>query len=254
VIEFVRLLLASTRSPFVTDIAPFAQRVGRFGLYNSLTQVLLKFTAPGVPDCYQGCDVWDFSLVDPDNRRPVDYGRRSALLNEILDTCDEPSPDHVRTLLDRLEDGRIKLYLTWRLLALRAAYVDLFQRGSYLPLATYGAGAEHLIAFARHHEHETFIVVAPRWFARLPHAGERPPLGAAVWGDTGVQAPPDSSSAFRNILTGEILTTGDGSESAVFDAASLFASFPVAALMPERIQAGNTDRRAGPRPSSRIEH
>src|SRR5690606_29956739 len=127
--------------PFLAELAPFARRLARYGLFNSLSQTLLKLTSPGVPDCYQGNEVWDFSLVDPDNRRPVDYGRRARLLAEVqaLAPSDAGSGSQVRKLLDTLDDGRAKLYLTWRLLQLRQSRPALFQEGEYLPLETVGA-------------------------------------------------------------------------------------------------------------------
>src|SRR5690606_1959926 len=120
VVRFVRLLLGAPDTAFISDLAPFAHRIASFGLYNSLTQTLLKLTAPGVPDCYQGCELWDFSLVDPDNRRPVDYARRATLLDQVSSQLadDAPNlPSCARSLLASMHDGRAKLFTTWRLLS-----------------------------------------------------------------------------------------------------------------------------------------
>jgi (1->4)-alpha-D-glucan 1-alpha-D-glucosylmutase len=179
----------------------------------------VKFTSPGVPDLYQGNEVMDLSLVDPDNRRPVDYARRAALLEELA-ALGDPRP-----LADTLHDGRAKLWVTWRLLELRRRLPELFRDGGYLPLAPSGARAEHVLAFARPHASGTLVVVAGRLYAKMLGAAGKLPLGAA-WADTAIALPP-GVAALENVLTGERLDAGGGA----LPLARACGRFPVAALL-----------------------
>lgn len=233
VVEFVRALLAAPeRNAFLADFLPFQRRIAWWGMLNSLSQTLLKLTVPGVPDIYQGSELWDFSLVDPDNRRPVDYSHRQLLLAG-LDTLKAPGEQErakrARALLDTLEDGRAKLHVIQRALALRTEHADVFLHGAYAPLATHGPRAEHLCAFARVHERSEVISLAPRWFSMLAPARE-PPLGAAPWADTGVEAPA-GAGAYVNALTGELVRPREREGRRLLVAAELLASFPVALLL-----------------------
>ncbi len=158
-----------------------------------------------MPDIYQGDDLWDFSLVDPDNRRPVDYARRLRLLTELARECgDRPAARWVRGLTENLSDGRAKLYLIWRTLQFRKAHDPLFRNGEYVPLQVTGEHASKVCAYARREGQALAIVVAPRLYLRL--LGERadPPLGADVWGNTCIELPRgfDSSARLRNVLGG----------------------------------------------------
>jgi len=172
---FVRALLGRLApNPFLDDLRAQAELLAWYGALNSLTLAALKYASPGVPDLYQGTELMDLSLVDPDNRRPVDYARRAALL-EALAEMDDP-----RALLDTLHDGRAKLWVVWRLLALRRAKPALFRDGGYVPLAVEGVQAAHALAFARTHASGTLVVVAGRLFAKmLGGAAGRLPLGEA---------------------------------------------------------------------------
>jgi len=217
---FVRGLLGRLApNPFLEDLRAQAEPIAWFGALNSLTLALVKLASPGVPDLYQGTEVMDLSLVDPDNRRPVDYARRAALL-EALAALGDPRP-----LLETLHDGRAKLWVTWRLLELRRKLPELFRDGGYLPLAPAGARAEHVLAFARPHASGTLVVVAGRLYAKMLGAAGKLPLGAA-WEDTLVALPP-GVAALENVLTGERLETGDGQ----LPLARACARFPVAALL-----------------------
>lgn len=180
--DFVaRVLEPSAKNKFVPTFLPFAEEIARLGAINALSQVALKLTAPGVPDIYQGSEIWNFSLVDPDNRRPVDYGERRRL----LDTLEGIAPEE---LLREWPDGRIKLLLTQRLLRLRRENPFLFERGSYLPLTVSGEFAGCCIAFAREHEAKWIAVLIPRLSS---HVGF-PPIGEK-WKDTAVQLPEELS-------------------------------------------------------------
>jgi (1->4)-alpha-D-glucan 1-alpha-D-glucosylmutase len=223
---FVGALLAPGPNLFLQDIAAFARRVTRSGLCNSLAQTLFKLTAPGVPDTYQGTELWDFSLVDPDNRRPVDYEARIRMLDAIAGELSAPSAPAVRALLDRAEDGRSKLYLTWKVLARRRALAALFRDGEYVPLAIDGHRAQHLCAFARRLGQAVAVSVAPRLVAQLV-----PPdvfALAAVWEDTWVEVPTEVT--YENALTGETLAAQRRGERYWLAASSVLRSFPVALL------------------------
>ena len=233
---FVRALLAEgARNRFLADFASFAREIARIGLFNGLSQTLLKLTAPGVPDIYQGTEMWDFSLVDPDNRRPVDYALRREALGQLeaLDAFSAPElAGRVRLLLENPDDGRAKLHLIRRVLHLRRGQDALFREGSYEPLAVVGERAAHLCAFLRRHDSESMLVVAGRWFARLPAAGAPLPLGESVWGaDTWITLP--SQSPWReveNVLTGERLELANHNGDRAVSAAALFTNFPAALL------------------------
>jgi (1->4)-alpha-D-glucan 1-alpha-D-glucosylmutase len=233
--RFVHALLApGEKNLFLADFVPFQSRVARLGLGNSLSQTLIKLTAPGVPDTYQGTEVWDFSLVDPDNRRPVDYARREAMLRELQERLSAPGKGfsaRVRALLDTAEDGHAKLYLTWKTLALRRDKPVLFEQGDYLPLAARGSRAENLLAFARRCGDDHVIVVVPRLLANLALENEQLPLGEAVWGDTALEVsfgPP--AVRYANVLTGEMLENVMTNGKASLSVATVLANFTVALL------------------------
>ena len=241
--EFVHALLSSQPTNlFLPDFLPFQQRIAWWGALNSLSQILLKLTSPGVPDIYQGNELWDYSLVDPDNRRPVDYGARRAALRSVKSLhASEGAAACARHLLETLPDGRIKLYVTWKTLSFRRKYEGLFRDGNYLPLKTGGQRAEHLCAFARNEGNVTLLVIVPRLLAAL--LGEQAeaggfPVGEAVWGNTWVELPPVPADRQRapwlNVLTDETFTAqplGKGERQAL-DVARLFHAFPYALLLP----------------------
>ena len=210
-------------------VAPIA----RVGLWTALSQVALKLLAPGVPDLYQGTEVWDFSLVDPDNRRPVDYPARLALMAHIAQ-YDTATPAERAAWFQGLcaapEDGRIKMFLVRTLLRLRRRHPDLFTHGGYVPLAPSGSGASHLVGFARHIPGRCLIVVVPRCYWAITKGAGRPPLGAEVWGDTEVELLPQSAGLrLTDIFTGESLAPPGRAGRLL--AADLFWTFPVAVLM-----------------------
>jgi len=179
-------------SAFLRDFLPFQRRIARLGMFNSLSQTLIKLTAPGVPDIYQGCELWNFSLVDPDNRRPVDFSYRRTLFAELKTLATQTSEHRktgVRALCDTLEDGRAKLLVVKSALALRERWPAVFQKGSYVPLAVKGKHAVHLCAYVRIAGGRIVITVAPRFFARLLGEADTLPLGEKVWGDTAVEMP-----------------------------------------------------------------
>jgi (1->4)-alpha-D-glucan 1-alpha-D-glucosylmutase len=229
-LQFVRSILEPRdNNLFLTDFLEFQRRVARFGLLNSLSQTLCKLTAPGVPDIYQGNELWDFSLVDPDNRRPVDYQGRRAALEELERSA---ASLELPELVGSLEDGRCKLLLIWKILQLRRERPRLFSHGSYRRLRVRGARAHHVCAFARLRAGQSLIVIAPRLYRRLLDDPALLPLGEAVWEDTLVELPRQERfrRSLRGVLDGAQLAPvrhGDISGVAV---AQALAEFPVAVL------------------------
>ena len=176
--DFVaKILEPATRNKFVPIFLPVVKEIACLGAINSLTQILLKLTSPGVPDIYQGNEIWDFSLVDPDNRRPVDYKRRHDILETLANATTEQ-------MMQGWPDGRIKLFLTQHVLRFRREHPDLFQRGEYLPLRLSGTFAECCVSFARRIRDKWIVVIVPRLSSRVgfPPSGER-------WKDTAIELP-----------------------------------------------------------------
>jgi (1->4)-alpha-D-glucan 1-alpha-D-glucosylmutase len=227
-----KLLKPGAKNRFLNDFVPFQRRVSRIGLWNSLSQTLLKLTSPGVPDVYQGNELWDFSLVDPDNRRPVDYIRRRQVFESIRHRSSAPDPSAISQMLETPEDGRLKLYLIWKTLCLRKEHPGLFQRGEYLPLAVEGTKANHVVAFARKFENSSVVVVVPRLVASLLNEREMPPIGPAVWEDTRIVVPSCPCSAtYRNVFTGESLELPETAHYGRIAVAEALAQFPVAVFL-----------------------
>jgi (1->4)-alpha-D-glucan 1-alpha-D-glucosylmutase len=216
---------------FLEDFLPFHRKIAHYGALNSLSQTLLKIASPGVPDFYQGSEIWDFSLVDPDNRRPVDFPRRLRMLNELKIRESQGVLPLVRALLSHWEDGGIKLYLTYKALNLRKERKDLFLEGRYLPLTVAGGKKEHLIAFARVHGRDWAVVAVPRLLTRLSPAGEFP-LGQAAWGAKGVVRLPDESPRrWRNLFTGEhVHASGENGDKSIA-IHEVLREFPAALLV-----------------------
>jgi (1->4)-alpha-D-glucan 1-alpha-D-glucosylmutase len=240
--RFVTRLLDEKRNGrFLQELRNFVKRVSHYGLFNSLAQTLLKLAAPGVPDTYQGTELWDFSLVDPDNRRPVDYALRQRLLRELkerLATAGASLPELARELTAAKEDGRIKLYVTWRMLHCRQDHPGLFTRGEYIPVDAHGSRREHVCAFLRRLESHEVLAVAPRLLTHLQPGGDGLPLGADVWQDTFLLMPNvPPKRRWRNRFTDEVLTTFEQEGHAALRVAEILASFPVALLMAHEPQA-----------------
>jgi (1->4)-alpha-D-glucan 1-alpha-D-glucosylmutase len=241
--KFVREVLVLENSDgFLEDFRQFQQRIAFAGMLNSLAQTLLKMTAPGVPDFYQGSELWDLRLVDPDNRRPVDFVKRKSLLEALRERDANDRASLLPELLSQWQDGRVKLYLIYKTLNFRRHHEELFQRGSYLPLPTDGKFREHVCAFARRLDGRWVVAAAPRLLTRIVTSGCLP-LGAAVWEREKLALPARAPMAWRNVLTGETLTalpTKAGRKAVLLR--EMFRTFPVAFLESEPSSSGLSTR------------
>jgi (1->4)-alpha-D-glucan 1-alpha-D-glucosylmutase len=209
-----RILGEDTGKEFLASFRPRARRLAHLGMVNSLVQAVLKSMSPGVPDFYQGSELWDLSLVDPDNRRTVDYERREEMARKSLESLEWSA------LLRDWRTGEIKLQLTRALLKLRRSHADVFQFGDYHPLEAAGRFAENIVAFVRSDEVATIVVLVPRVTSRLGC----PPLGI-VWDDTTV-ALPRVKGPWKDAITGRMINGR-----AKVDVAGLFVELPFAVLM-----------------------
>jgi (1->4)-alpha-D-glucan 1-alpha-D-glucosylmutase len=224
----------SPQNRFLADFDQLARRVARIGVFNSLSGTLLKLTSPGIPDIYQGNELLEFSLVDPDNRSPVDYERREQIIEllprESTDMHDLPA--RARNLLSTCKGNAAKMYVTWKTLNFRRQQPATFQRGSYTPLSPAGDMAEHVVAFSRHHEGRTIIVAVPRLCAKLMGETHDSVCEDAIWKDTVLEIPSANGSCYHNLFTGECLPL-KASESSRIPISDLFRNFAVALLVSE---------------------
>ncbi len=228
------ILVRSGPNPFLEDFLPFQEELARHGVYNSLSQILLKIAAPGIPDFYQGTDLWDFSLVDPDNRRPVDYETRAGFLADVQSICGIQGFDRrqfVQELLASVPDGRIKLYITMVGLQYRRTHAPLFLSGEYVPLKVEGTKKRHVCAFARIYEDQAVVAVVPVLVKGLCQKTETFPFGPSVWEDTRMIVPSwKPASCYQNLLTGEILSSIETEGKQSLRLADVMGSCPVALL------------------------
>jgi (1->4)-alpha-D-glucan 1-alpha-D-glucosylmutase len=208
--EFVTRIVADDER-FLPDFREFHAILARHGARNGLGQLVLKVAAPGIPDFYQGTEFWSYSLVDPDNRRPVDYKRRSAMLDDLRRRLSEDRVGLVRALAANPEQEEMKMFVTYRALEFRRSSPELFTRGEYIPLGARGACARNVCAFARRHEGRWAVAVAPRWTSQVQE-----------WGDTEVVLPEGAPGEWIDCLTGLAPRS--------LRMADLLAEFPVALL------------------------
>jgi (1->4)-alpha-D-glucan 1-alpha-D-glucosylmutase len=234
VADFVDNTLAGPRAAkFLNSFLPFQQRIARLGMLNSLAQLVLKVVCPGVPDFYQGTELWDLSLVDPDNRRPVDMEQRRQLLEDLEPALREESSGaagKVAELLEHWQDGRIKLFITACGLRLRHCLPPVFLQGEYIPLQGTGEQANHLVGVARRLEDQVVLAVAPRLQVHL--AATHLPLGPDTWKATRLVLPSCiPAGSFRNVITHERVEPARESGQMCIWAADALATCPVALLL-----------------------
>lgn len=242
--RFVRgVLRDQPGNQFLDDFKSFHAEVLPAGLFTAVSQTLLKLTSPGVPELYQGQELWDFSLVDPDNRRPVDYGVRRTLLDEIKAAA-EDNPDSqgslcsvARSLVESPTDPRLKLFITWRALQFRKLHAELFQSGTYLPLEIKGELAGNVCAFAwsKPEERKSAIIIAPRLLKSLlsfaKERGKQTLCDGGLWNETYLLCPDVKESRYENAFTGQACQVQKGRLSL----ADALADFPFAVLASEAL-------------------
>ncbi|HXB20356.1 MAG TPA: malto-oligosyltrehalose synthase [Candidatus Solibacter sp.] len=225
-----RILTPGTQkrpNSFLDQIKALVPVIALFGAVNSLAQRLLMITAPGNPDIYQGMELWDFSLVDPDNRRPVNYSVRERMLQDLDRRAEKGSlPSFCAELLADYQDGRIKLWTTMQALRFRRDHRELFQVGDYTPLHATGPKGDHIVAFSRQHQNSLAIIAVPRLSYVLAGGATTPPVGE-VWESTELHVPSRTAEFVENIFTGERVRVTAGR---TLLCRELFAHFPVALL------------------------
>jgi len=189
---------------FLTDFLTLQKKLAFYGAANSWSQLILKITSPGVPDFYQGNEIWNFRLTDPDNRQPVNFKKRIEMLQELKSNGSDAFPDLCQDFLSHWHDGRLKLYITMCLLRLRKAHADMFLDGDYIALEVRGK-SEFVHAFARRSRGAWAVVAVPRLLTNLTAQGGFP-LGRKAWGSAALVLPSGAPPRWVNVLTSESLT------------------------------------------------
>lgn len=220
VFDFIKQIL-DEKNPFLKAALPFIRKITRYGMVYSLTQTLLKATAPGVPDVYQGCELWDLSLVDPDNRRPVDYDLRWNMLQDIRNSGDSISL--IKAMKGDWASGKIKLFTLYKALQERKDFPGLFKHGAYAPAQIEGDRKRHAIGFFRNYNEQWSLTVVPRRLASIMPPEEMP--SSPLWRNTHVRLPSKAPKVWRNVFTGETFGFDD-----LMYFKDIFAHFPVALL------------------------
>ena len=225
-IHFIEQLLEPRDdNEFLQKLRHFQARIAFYGICNGLSQTLVKITAPGVPDIYQGTELWDLSLVDPDNRRPVNYEQRLNALRDIRQRSDSDRMGLLEDLKANATDGRIKLFTLHKALEARAQHLQIFQEGEYLPIKVAGQHQDHLVAFARQAGDRMAITVVPRFLSGLVEPGLFP-LGKAVWGDTRLEIPNGDHITWTEAMTQRAIAGSN-----VLAVGDILEHFPVALLI-----------------------
>jgi (1->4)-alpha-D-glucan 1-alpha-D-glucosylmutase len=226
--RFVDRTLSEKNTPFLESVEAFKRRLERPGIFNGLSALLLKLASPGTPDTYQGCELWDLSLVDPDNRRPVDFEARARTLDELMREASQDRGALCRRLLQTVQDGRVKQYVLAQGLRVRNRHPALFRRGDYLPLDVVGPAAPHAVAFARRHGEEWMVAVAPRLLVPLLDADGGPAKAVA---GTVVRLPRAlATTPLTCAFTGRTFVAADAEGGPELDLGELLSDFPVVLL------------------------
>ncbi len=235
VMKFLTRILSPTdKNAFLEDFVPFQRRIASYGLYNSLSQVLIKTLAPGVPDFYQGTELWDFTLVDPDNRGLVNYVHYQERLTELHDLKEKLNPiELIQFLFQHADNGLMKMFVTHTALHFRKTHSSLFLKGTYRPLEAQGEQAEHICGFHRQEGKTECLAIFPRFLTQLIPDSTVLPIGESLWGDTRIALPPDlANQPLRNVFTQEIVAPQNDQDMLELPVATLFAHFPFAVLEP----------------------
>jgi (1->4)-alpha-D-glucan 1-alpha-D-glucosylmutase len=235
VVKFLSRILSPTpTNAFLEDFLPFQHRISGYGIYNSLAQVLIKTLAPGIPDFYQGTELWDLSLVDPDNRGLVDYVYHQERLTELQCLQQKLNPiELLQYLFHQADNGLIKMFFTLTALQYRKSHDSLFRYGSYRQLDAQGERAEHICGFLRQENNKGCLTVVPRFVTHLTSDPTTLPIGEPAWGHTWISLPSDlEARSYRNILTQEIVTLQNEPDMVRLSIATLFSHFPFALLEP----------------------
>jgi (1->4)-alpha-D-glucan 1-alpha-D-glucosylmutase len=220
------ILKPAKHNAFLRDFIPFQQSIAYSGMVNGLSQTLLKIISPGIPDFYQGSELWDLRLVDPDNRQPVDFALRTSVLGAFRQQATQ-SVSFAAELAEHWQDGRIKLYAIWKALNFRRERLELFSKGDFLEQAATGPHAEHILAILRHHKREWALLVAPRWLARVQESANDDP--GALWRETKIVLPDSAPQLWENIFTGERISAANDEHKSI-GAGETLLQFPVALL------------------------
>ena len=232
-LNFVTAIIKSRGpNPFLKDFEMLQQKIAYFGMLNGLAQTLIKITSPGVPEIYQGCDLWDLRLVDPDNRRAVDYAVRAKLLAEIEErTQSRGGADEFRKeIATHWQDGRIKLYIIWSVLNLRRQKPLLFQEGSFEPLKVEGKRANNLLGYARRDGKSGLMVVAPKWLAQAKAPMNQQDM-RKFWSNTEIRLPEGGSGQWVNLFGDAPSSVKNTEKQNALKVADLLGNFPVACLV-----------------------
>jgi (1->4)-alpha-D-glucan 1-alpha-D-glucosylmutase len=227
--QFVSAILDNAqKNAFLDDFLGFLEQIAAYGACNAYAQVLLKMAAPGVPDFYQGNGLWQFRLTDPDNRSHVDYQERTKILEGVTTLETDSAQCAACTLLKNWRDGRLKLYLTRKVLNFRRAHKDLFLHGDYFPLRITENKKESVCCFVRRRNGLWMVAAVPRLIAKLTKPGVFP-LGEAVWGQSAIVLPPNAPAEWINLFTGQAVQSSRRS----IPLSTLFSRLPFAVLVHE---------------------
>jgi (1->4)-alpha-D-glucan 1-alpha-D-glucosylmutase len=220
------ILQPGAKNAFLDDFRAFQQRLAYSGMVNGLSQSVLKIVSPGIPDFYQGSELWDLRLVDPDNRQPVDFVKRSSMLTNLKHKSAQTAAV-TEELTRQWQDGGIKLYAVWKALNFRREQPELFADGDFAQVEAAGPNAEHILAILRRHKRDWALFLAPRWLAR---AQEMQMGGKAnnLWNETAIPLPDTAPRHWTNIFTEENFSvTGEPGSLMV---SNIFRRFPIALL------------------------
>jgi (1->4)-alpha-D-glucan 1-alpha-D-glucosylmutase len=228
--KFIAAILDEKQNhAFLEDFFSFHRGIAFYGMLNSLSQTLLKITAPGVPDFYQGSELWDLRLVDPDNRGTVDFARRIELLRSLKQDASRETAGFAGELLKNWTDGRIKLYLISKALRFRQEFSELFTHGDFLPAEVSGERSQNVTAFFRVFQNQHALILAPKWLAGSGME-QSPSAQGKFWGNTSIVLPKNVAASWRNVLTDESVTA-QGKQGAGLSVIDALKNFPVGLLL-----------------------